>query len=113
MPRVEFSKKTKLQAFQRSGGRCERCTSLLYPGKFDYDHIVPSEFSGDNSLENCKVLCAACHSTKTARQDIPAIAKSTRVRNKHIGAKAKNGPAIPGSKRSGWKRKMDGTVVKR
>ena len=80
MSRVEFTKATKLAAWRRCKGRCESCGGLLMPGKFHYDHRNPSEFSGDASLENCQCLCVGCHGTKTSRQDIPAIAKSNRLR---------------------------------
>jgi 5-methylcytosine-specific restriction protein A len=80
MRRVEFSKATKLAAFRRAMGRCEGCGGLLVPGKFAYDHRNPSEFSGDASLENCQCLCVGCHGAKTMKQDIPAVAKSNRIR---------------------------------
>jgi 5-methylcytosine-specific restriction endonuclease McrA len=85
MARVEFSKATKLAAWRRAMGRCEGCSGLLMEGKFHYDHRNPSEFSGDASVENCQVLCIGCHGAKTALKDAPAIAKSTRIRNRAIG----------------------------
>ena len=32
------------------------------------------------------MLCEPCHSVKTAKQDVPAIAKAKRREAKHIGA---------------------------
>ena len=87
MNRVVFTKATKLAAWRRSRGRCEGCGGLLVPGKFAYDHRNPSEFSGDNSLENCACLCVGCHGTKTSKQDIPAIAKSNRIAYRAAGIK--------------------------
>lgn len=87
MNRREFPPKVKVAAFERAGSFCEGCTGRLYPGKFDYDHIQPAAFGGEPTLENCKVLCVACHSEKTGTQDIPAIAKSNRVRRRHVGIK--------------------------
>jgi len=85
MSRAEFSKATRLAAFRRAMGRCEGCGGLLVFGKFHYDHRNPSEFSGDNSLENCQCLCVGCHGAKTTKQDIPTIAKSNRVRASAAG----------------------------
>jgi len=85
MRRVEFSKATKLAAYRRAMGRCEGCGGLLVPGKFAYDHRNPSEFSGDASLENCQCLCVGCHGAKTIKCDIPAIAKSNRIRASAAG----------------------------
>jgi 5-methylcytosine-specific restriction enzyme A len=104
--RREFPAKVKVAAFQRAGGRCESCTAPLFPGKFAYDHIVPDALGGEPVLENCKVLCGACHGGKTAKQDVPAIAKADRQRARHLGAK-------PKPPRSAWKRKVNGETVRR
>ena len=108
MPRKEFSKKVRVAAFQRSGGRCEACTARLGPGNVEYDHRIPAAFDGPPTLENCVVLCKSCHRGKTSTQDVPTIAKSNRIRAKHIGAKARNGRPLPGSKDSPWKAKIGG-----
>lgn len=104
MSRHEFTSKVRVAAFQRSGGHCEKCTAKLWPGKYEYDHIIPDQFGGEPTLENCAVLCDNCHGEKTAKVDVPAIAKSTRIRAKHLNAKtAKQGIRA-------W-RKFDGTPV--
>ena len=111
--RREFTKAIKLAAFQRANGKCENCTARLMPGRFEYDHRLADTFGGEPTLENCEVLCTNCHDAKTHKSDIPAVAKSNRVRAKHIGAKVKTRNPIPGSKASKWKQKLDGTVVLR
>jgi len=67
--RTEFTAKTKLQAFQRANGTCESagCGAKLTPGKFTYDHRIPDQLGGDNSLENCQVICSVCDKEKTRR----------------------------------------------
>ncbi len=87
MPRSEFTRKVKKSAWDRCGGRCEKCTAKLFPGKYAYDHDLPDQMGGEATLENCRVLCDACHDEKTFTVDIPAIRKSDRQRDKHIGAK--------------------------
>lgn len=105
MSRQEFTQKTKVAGWQRSGGYCEKgCGTKLRPGHFRYDHIIACEFGGDNSLSNLQVICDGCDAVKTYKQDIPAIAKSNRVRARHIGAKT----AKPGFR--GW-RKFNGEIV--
>ena len=111
--REEFSGKVKVHAFQRANGRCDKCTARLSVGKFHYDHIVPAAVGGAADLNNCQVLCTSCHGTKTAKVDVPAIAKSERIRRKHAGAKTTSGPPMPGSKRSGWKKPMNGPAERR
>ena len=111
--RSEFSKKTKVEAFVRAQGSCDKCGARLVPGKFHYDHRIPDAMGGKPTIENCDVLCATCHSLKTATVDAPRIAKTKRQHAAHIGAKAPSRNPLPGSKASGWKKKMSGEWVKR
>jgi 5-methylcytosine-specific restriction protein A len=83
----------------------------LGPGRIAYDHINPDGLTGSNDLNNCAVLCLACHKQKT-RDDVGNIAKAKRREAKHIGAHKSRNP-LPGGKDSGWKRKMTGEWVKR
>lgn len=85
MTRSEFTRKTKAQAFERAGGKCEVCTARLVPGKFRYDHILPDALGGEPTLDNCKVQCLACDAPKTA-DDVRRIRKADRQRDRHIGA---------------------------
>lgn len=112
MTRREFSSKVKLAAFDLAGGQCSKCTAKLAPGNVRYDHRVPDALGGEPTLSNCQVLCRSCHDAKTAREDVPVIAKSKRIRQKHAGARVSPRP-MPGSRASKWKRKMDGTTVRR
>jgi 5-methylcytosine-specific restriction endonuclease McrA len=86
--RDEFSAKTKEKAYERSKGRCENklCGLPLQIGKIHYDHIIPCRLGGTGEIKNCQVLCFACHQEKTAKEDIPRIAKATRQHRRHIGA---------------------------
>jgi hypothetical protein len=96
MKRLEFAGKVKDQAFARSGGRCENkaCGALLTVGKYAYDHILPAALGGKPTLANCQVICLACHTAKTSKEDVPRIRKADRQRRKHIGATTKSGPGI-------------------
>lgn len=83
--RQEFTKKDRLSAFDRSGGNCEVCTAKLFPGNVEYDHRIPAAIGGDATLDNCVVTCRACHRNKTFQRDIPAIAKTRRIRIRQAG----------------------------
>jgi 5-methylcytosine-specific restriction endonuclease McrA len=109
----EFPAKVRVAAYKRAQGACEGCTAPLLPGRFQYDHRLPVAMGGASSLDNCVCLCSACHGSKTAERDIPTIAKSNRVRNKHIGAATKTRHPLPGGRQSKWKKRIDGTVVPR
>lgn len=113
--RAEFSKKVLRDAYARAEGRCEwmfdnhgekqRCNIKLYPGNQEADHIVPCEMTGDNSLENCQWLCKTHHRLKT-NNDLKTISKARRVSDRHLGIRKRKGRPMPGTKASGWKKKM-------
>lgn len=86
MARQEFPAKVKALAFERAGGHCEGCTARLTVGKFHYDHVIPDALGGEPILSNCAVLCTNCHGAKTAKGDVPRIAKAVRTNRKHINA---------------------------
>lgn len=83
--RREFTQKVKVQAFELAGGKCQTC-GLKIRGGAEYDHIIPCALGGEASLENCAVLCSACHRRKTSGEDVPRISKAKRIHAKRIGA---------------------------
>ncbi len=95
MARSEFSRKTRQQALERAGYRCEaseprygfdegqRCNCHLSLG-VQFDHETPDQLGGDTSLSNCRAVCVQCHRFKT-RDDVRQIRKSDRQRDKHNG----------------------------
>lgn len=122
MPRTEFTRKTRRDALRRADGACEasgpryslaegtRCNAPLSYG-VEFDHDVPNELGGDNSLENCRAICIRCHKAKT-RLDIGSIRKADRARDKATGAKQSRNP-VPGSRNTKWRKRMDGSVERR
>jgi 5-methylcytosine-specific restriction enzyme A len=114
MNRAEFSKATKLQRFQHCGGKCEACGVKLTPATgTEYDHHQCAAFNGSADFDNCRCYCRNCHGTKTNEKDKPEIAHANRVRAKHLGIGRRTSRPMPGSRASGLKKKMDGTVVRR
>ena len=107
--RREFSKQVKRDAFMRANGRCEgnpygdRCPVKLTIGKYHYDNVIPDGLGGEPTLDNCAVLCVACHKDKTTSKDVPAIAKTKRIQDRERGIKKPRSMTR-------W-RKFDGTVV--
>lgn len=110
MKRREFADKVKLAAFHRAAGRCEKCSARLFIGKFHYDHVLPDAMGGEPTIDNCAVLCIACHAGKSAT-DANKLAKVRRVRAKHIGARKPS--RFQGSRNSRLKKKVSGEVVAR
>lgn len=96
--RVEFSRKTRVLAFERSKGRCESCGARLKVGEGEYDHVLPASLGGTSDLSNCQLLCVPCHrgpDGKTA-DDVRGIRKADRIRAKHLGAWPKSRRPIKG-----------------
>lgn len=98
--RQEFTAKTKLAAWNRCGGFCEKC-SMPIKGRPEYDHITPCGLGGTNELDNCQVVCVPCHSQKTHGKegDRAKINKAERLRRKHLGIDRPNSAL---SKRNRW-----------
>lgn len=127
MTRLEFSRSTRREALDRSRidgmPRCEavgadyglpagqRCYVPLASG-VEFDHRLPAELGGDNSLENCVSACRSCHRFKTAG-DVRRIRKADRQRDKNSGAFKPSANPIPGSRNTKWKRKLNGQTVER
>lgn len=76
--------------------RCEECGCAIKGRNYHVDHIVADGLRTDEHKRTHKLtaadgqlLCAgskeACHTVKTGRQDIPAIAKAKRTKAKNKG----------------------------
>jgi 5-methylcytosine-specific restriction protein A len=105
-----------LRAWDRCGGNCEatfdgHCNRAKIIGTPIYDHIIVDYVSKDNSLENCQVLCAKCNRIKTDTMDRPEVDKTRRILEKRAGIRTSR--PMDGSRRSGFRKRMDGTVERR
>jgi 5-methylcytosine-specific restriction protein A len=88
---------------------CHICHGRIWPGaeRWDAEHVIPHANGGKEVLPAHE----KCHAVKT-RNDVSEIAKGKRVSERHFGIKQAGG-AMPGSRRSKWKKKMNGEVVER
>lgn len=115
MSRSEFSVKTRKAAWARAGGICEcGCGQPFddHPKNHPhYDHVLPDFLGGVNDLENCAVIRVCCHQVKTYGKDMPMIIKARRADKARTGTQRRKA-LIAGSKGSGYRRKMDGSVVR-
>jgi 5-methylcytosine-specific restriction protein A len=103
----------RARIFDACGGRCHLSGRLIRAGeRWDLDHIVALVNGGEHrELNLAPVLCEP-HRKKT-REDVRIKSKNYRKRAYHLGIKRKKGRPIMGNKNSGWKKCLDGTVVKR
>lgn len=121
--RKEIPDSVKAEVFQRAGGLngviCEKCRLPLMGKAFQYDHqieeweqVLPKNLRLPIVAADVKLLGqACCHGPKTAKKT------KERAHGKRLVKKAakitKPKSTMVGSRNSKWKRKMDGTVVRR
>ena len=93
---------------------CHICGLPIDPvrQRWELDHPIPLANGGTDEDEALKPAHARCHLEKTVG-DIGKIAKGKRMRARHLGTKPPPQRIMPGSRRSKWKKKLDGTVVPR
>jgi 5-methylcytosine-specific restriction protein A len=84
MARFEFTRKQRLEIWQRAKGCCEKCGAKLKVGEGDFDHRIAQGYGGENTVENGQLLCRICHKGKTAN-DKRITEKVKRMRDKHRG----------------------------
>ena len=104
----------KRDIVHRQSGICPECGEKLNLARqeVEYDHRIPLAISNDNSLDNFDCLHMPCHKKKTKR-DRRDIAKTERIRAKHLGTKAPSRNTIPGSRNSKFQRKVGGKTILR
>ena len=113
MKRVRITAKMRADIFLSRGGTCHLCNMKVVPGEdWDVSHDIPLEAGGKDDATNWFVAHRKCHRVHTSTVDVPLIAKVKRIHQKHVGAKKSRSP-MPLGRDSKFKRKMDGTIVRR
>lgn len=120
--RKEIPKSVKLQVFLRAGGNtpdlcCEGCGIRLGGKRFDYDHQVPECFQNLPKSERPPITAddvkllgyACCHKDKSASEH-KANCHGKRIVAKAARAEKKYSRPIPGSRRSKFKKCLNGRV---
>ena len=114
MIRRNWSQRQRLGMFLGANGACQVCQIRIHPGQaWDLDHIIPLAMGGADEVHNLQVLCIPCHRDKTNERDLPALAKSMRLVAKHLGAKSISRQQMPFGRKSIWKKKINGQIVRR
>lgn len=111
-PDAKIPDRVKARVFERYGGRCYLSGIKIGPGMaWEVEHVLALAAGGEHRESNLAPVLAKAHKEKT-REDRKVIAKINRVRKKHLGLK-RSGRPMPGSRRSKWRRKLDGRTVLR
>ncbi len=106
--------RVKVRVLIKAEGICASCTRRIMGAarQWECDHIVSLINGGKHAESNLQVLCANCHKSKTA-DDVAIKSKTYAMQKRHLGLRKSRWRAMPGTKRSGIKRRMDGTVERR
>ena len=105
----------KVELFMEKDGRCHRCTRKIRREKWYCEHLTALGLGGGNKKRNWAVTCANCFPEKNA-EDAGKMAKMRAVAvSTYLPGNLKRGrwPPIPGSKRSKFRKRFDGTVERR
>jgi 5-methylcytosine-specific restriction protein A len=103
--------RVRLRVFDRWHGVCHISGRRIYPGDaWQCDHIVALVNGGSHCESNLAPALTEPHLGKT-KEDVAEKSRVARKRKSHLGIKKPS--RFPGSRNSQWKKKMDGTVVRR
>lgn len=112
-PRIDLTDKQKAKLFLDRGGRCHRCTRKLRPAdKWSVEHLIALENGGTNDWDNLDLCCSWCKPKKDA-EDHALAAKGRDIAVAHLLPREERrgkGRPMPGSRRSGLRKHMDGRV---
>ena len=115
-PRKKITARKRQEIFLREKGICHLCGLQIRPGEeWDISHPETGLWAGGS--DDPAILKPAhrekCHRAHT-REESAQRAKEARVRSKFLGSRPYGGGApLPGSRRSQWKRRLNGAWVKR
>ena len=111
-PDSKIPPRVRLRVFEAHNGLCHLTGRKIMPGdKWDMDHVQALCNGGEHRESNLAPALRDAHRNKTA-EDVKLRAKDDRIRKKHLGI-YESKSEIPGSKKSRWKRKINGQVVRR
>ncbi len=109
MARRSLSRLQRIRVFDDNDGICHICERGIRPGEsWEVEHPTALALCGSDKIEDMRPAHKKCHSEKTAKEDIPRIAKAVRQRANHLGIKRRQNRPMPGTKASGIRKPLDG-----
>lgn len=110
MKRRKLTRADRVRIFDANGGVCYLCKCKIQVGeRWEAEHPDPLWAGGSDDPSKLKPAHINCHAIKTA-DETAQRAKEFRQRAAHLGIKKPVSRPIPGSKASGVRKRMNGTV---
>ena len=111
--RATITPKRRAEIFRDADGICHLCSRRIGLGEtWEVEHPKAIGLGGADDSTNWLPAHVDCHAGKT-RNDVRIMRKADRqMKAATPGVKTTRNP-LPGSRKSKWKRRMDGTVVER
>ncbi|MCA1452882.1 HNH endonuclease [Bradyrhizobium sp. BRP22] len=103
----------RLRVFERFKGVCCECGIKIRGRRWICDHRIALINGGENRERNLGPIHEVCDRTVKTPRDVAEKSINNRVRMKHLGITKRNGRPMPGTRASGLKKRMDGTVERR
>ena len=99
---------------KRANGICEGCGMPLGPSNPGECHHVKAKWKGgDNSLGNARFLGKRCCHMAISNEEARIRAAADRQSRVVAGGKKSKYPPMAGTRRSGWRKRMDGRIERR
>lgn len=105
--------RVRLRVLEKNNRCCKGCGQSLHGRPWTCDHIIALVNGGENRETNLQPLGTRCCNPAKNRSDVAEKSKSYDKRLANAGIKRAKGRPIMGSKASGWRKRMDGTVERR
>lgn len=108
------SDKVRLRVLFTFKNRCAGCGAEIRGGvPWTCDHTIAVINGGQNRETNLRPICNKVCLRPKDRADVAEKSQVFHKRAAHFGLRRHKGRPMPGSRASGLKKRMDGTVVKR
>lgn len=111
-PRRKITPTQRAMVFRDAGGVCHLCKLKIVGSDWHVEHPKMLEMDGSDDLASLRPAHIACHAVKTSAE-IRDLRKADRMMKAEAGIKSRRGPPMPGTKRSGLRKRMSGQVEKR
>ncbi len=109
MKRKPLSRLARVRIFDSTGGACCICSLLISDKRWIVEHRKPLWLGGADAETNMAPAHERCAIEKTT-SEAPVKAKTDRQRAAHLGIRRRQGRPMPGTRASGIRKRMDGTV---